>query len=255
MKSLYKAKQATQKLTSDGAPLKKSNQVPPSSKKKQKTRAPLGGTHKKNMCTKAKFQDKPPYEWVNCYYNCNGNKYRPEFIQGGGGGRGYQGGWGYQGQGQGDECVYHNRRDGRGPGRGNYQGTSGNQVGSNYQGNNNGGQNNNGNNKNNGNNGQHYNSGHPGNNGNNHYQGSNQYSNQGSNQGSINSSGNQGNFNQSSGGNDQHHLDMIGGNQGNNHGGNHNDRCVNPLEQQDNYEISLYTNPNMNCYGTQDRLT
>ena len=143
IKSLYKAEQATQKRTSDGAPLKKSNQGPLISNKKQKTRAPFGGTHKKKMCNKAKFQDKPPYEWVNCYYNCNGNKYRPEFIQGGGGGRGYQGGWGYQGQGQVDERVYHNRRDGRGPGRGNYQGTSGNQVGSNYQGNNNGGQNNN----------------------------------------------------------------------------------------------------------------
>ena len=66
-KSLYKIEQATQKRTSDGAPLKKSNQVPPSSKKKQKTRAPLGGPHKKNMCTKATCQDKTPQKWVNCY--------------------------------------------------------------------------------------------------------------------------------------------------------------------------------------------
>ena len=49
MKSLYKAEQATQKRTSDGAPLKKSNQGPPSSNKKQKTRAPFGGTHMKNV--------------------------------------------------------------------------------------------------------------------------------------------------------------------------------------------------------------
>ena len=136
-----------------------------------------------------------------------------------------------------------------GPGSGNYQGTSGNQCGSNYQGNNNGGQNNN---KNNGNNGQHYNGGPPDNNGNNQYQGSNQDSNQGSNQGSINSSGNQGNSNQRSGGNDQHHFDMIVGNQVNNHGGNHNDRRVNPWERQDNDDISLYTNPEMNYYGTQN---
>ena len=88
VKSLYKAEQATQKRTSDGAPLKKSNQGPPSSNKKQKTRVPFGGTHKKNMCTKATCQEKPPREWVNCYYNCNGNNYRPEFTQGGGGGQG-----------------------------------------------------------------------------------------------------------------------------------------------------------------------
>ena len=44
---------------------------------------------------------------------------------------------------------------------------------------------------------------------------------------------------------------MIGGNQGNKHGGNHNDRCVNPWERQDNYDISLYTNPEMKYYGTQ----
>ena len=53
MKFSHKAEQATQKRTSDGAPLKKSNQGPPSSNKKQKTCAPFGGTHKKNMCTKA----------------------------------------------------------------------------------------------------------------------------------------------------------------------------------------------------------
>ena len=66
MKLMYKAEQATQKRTSDGSPLKKSNQGPPSSRKKQKTRAPFGGTQKKNMCTKATCQDKPPHEWVNC---------------------------------------------------------------------------------------------------------------------------------------------------------------------------------------------
>ena len=53
MKLLYKAEQATQKRTSDGAPLKNSNQGPPSSNKKKKTRAHFGGPHKKNMCTKA----------------------------------------------------------------------------------------------------------------------------------------------------------------------------------------------------------
>ena len=67
MKSLYKVEQATQKHTSDGAPLKKSNQGPPSSNNKQKTRATFGGPHKKNMCTKVTCQYKPPYEWVNCY--------------------------------------------------------------------------------------------------------------------------------------------------------------------------------------------
>ena len=75
MKSLNKTEQVTQKRTSDGVPLKNSNQGPLSSNKNQKTRAPFGGTHKKNMCTKATFQDKPPHEWVNCYYKCNGNNY------------------------------------------------------------------------------------------------------------------------------------------------------------------------------------
>ena len=80
MKSLYKAEQATQKRTSDGAPLKKSNQGPTSSNQNQKNREPFGGPRKKNMCTKATCQDKPPHEWVNCYYNRNGNTYRPEFT-------------------------------------------------------------------------------------------------------------------------------------------------------------------------------
>ena len=62
MKSLYRAEQATQKRTSDGAPLKKTNQGPSSSNKKQKTRAPFGCPHKKNMCTKAACQDKQPHE-------------------------------------------------------------------------------------------------------------------------------------------------------------------------------------------------
>ena len=53
MKLLYKEEQATQKHNSDGAPLKTSNQGPLSSNKKHKTRAPFGGIHKKNMCTKA----------------------------------------------------------------------------------------------------------------------------------------------------------------------------------------------------------
>ena len=61
MKFLYKAEQATQKRNSDGAPLKKSNQGPLSSNNKKKTRAPFGGPHKKNMCTKATLQDKPPH--------------------------------------------------------------------------------------------------------------------------------------------------------------------------------------------------
>ena len=87
MKLLYKAEQETQKRTSDGAPLKNPNQGPPSSNKNQKTSAPFGGTHKKNMCTKATFQEKPPHEWVNCYYNRNDNNYGPGFTQGGGGGR------------------------------------------------------------------------------------------------------------------------------------------------------------------------
>ena len=65
MKLMYKAEQMTQKLTSDGAPLKKPNQGSPSSRKKQNTHAPFGGPHKKNMCTKATCQDKPPHEWVN----------------------------------------------------------------------------------------------------------------------------------------------------------------------------------------------
>ena len=186
MKSLNKSEQATQKNTSYGAPLKNSNQVPPSSNKKQKTRAPFVGPHKKNMCTKETCQDKPPHECINFYYNSNGNNYRLDFTQGGGGGRGYQGGRVYHGQGREDERGYHNGRGGHGPGRVNYQGTSGNQGGSNYQGNNIGGQNKNDNHKNNGNNGQYYNRGPPGNSVNNQYQGSNQYSNQGSNQGSIN---------------------------------------------------------------------
>ena len=75
MKLLYKAEQATQKRTSDGAPLKKSNQGHPSSNKKEKTSEPFGGPHKKNMCTKATCQEKPPHEWVNCYYNRIGNNY------------------------------------------------------------------------------------------------------------------------------------------------------------------------------------
>ena len=62
MNPLYKAEQATQKHTPDGLPLKNYNQGPPISNKKQKTRAPLGVTHKKNMCTKATCQDKPPHE-------------------------------------------------------------------------------------------------------------------------------------------------------------------------------------------------
>ena len=61
MKLLYKAEQATQKRTSDGVPLKNSNQGHLSSNKKQNTRAPFGGTHKENMCTKATCQDKPPH--------------------------------------------------------------------------------------------------------------------------------------------------------------------------------------------------
>ena len=92
MKLMYKAEQATQKRTSDGAPLKESNQGSLSSSNKQKTRAPFGGPHKKNMYTKTTCQGKPPHEWVNCYYNRNGNNYRPELAQGGGDGRGYQGG-------------------------------------------------------------------------------------------------------------------------------------------------------------------
>ena len=47
MKLLYNVEQATQKRTSDGAPLKNSNQGPPSSNNKQKTRAPFGDPHKK----------------------------------------------------------------------------------------------------------------------------------------------------------------------------------------------------------------
>ena len=61
MKSLYEAEQVTQKRSSDGALLKNSNQGPPNSNKKQKTCAPFGGTHKKNMCTQATCQDKPPH--------------------------------------------------------------------------------------------------------------------------------------------------------------------------------------------------
>ena len=55
MKLMYKAEQATQKRTSDGAPLKKSNQGPSTSIKKQNTHAPFGGPHKKNMCTKSTY--------------------------------------------------------------------------------------------------------------------------------------------------------------------------------------------------------
>ena len=65
MMLMQKAEQVTQKLTSDGSPLKNSNQGPLSSSKKQNTHAPFGGPHKKNMCTKATCQDKPPHEWVN----------------------------------------------------------------------------------------------------------------------------------------------------------------------------------------------
>ena len=227
MKSMYKAEKVTQKTFSDGAPLKNSNQCPLSSNKKQNTRAPFGGTHKKNMCTKETCQDKQPNEWVNCYYNSNGKNYQTELAQECGGGWGYQGGRVYQGQGRGGGCGYHNVRGGCGPGCRNYQGTSGNQGGSNNQGNNNDVQNNNGNNGNNGNDGQNYNGDPPGNNGNNKYQGSNQDSNQGSNQGPNSSNGNQGNPNQRSGGNNQHHFDMIGGNQGNNQEGNQNDRLMN----------------------------
>ena len=61
MKSLYKAEQSTQKRTSDGAPLKKFNQGPPSSNKNQKNRVPFGGINMKKMYTKAIFQDKPPH--------------------------------------------------------------------------------------------------------------------------------------------------------------------------------------------------
>ena len=67
MKLIYKSEQATPKRTSDGAPLKKTNQGPLISNKKQKTCATFGGPHRKNMCTKATFQDKAPLEWVNCY--------------------------------------------------------------------------------------------------------------------------------------------------------------------------------------------
>ena len=48
---------------------------------------------------------------------------------------------------------------------------------------------------------------------------------------------------------------MIGGNQEKNHGGNQNNRRVNPWEWQGNDDISLYTNPEMNYYGTQPRRT
>ena len=48
---------------------------------------------------------------------------------------------------------------------------------------------------------------------------------------------------------------MIGVNQENNHGGNQKNRRVNPWEQQDNDDISLYMNPKMNYYGTQGHHT
>ena len=65
MKLMYKAEEVTHKRTSDGAPLKKSNQGPSTSIKKQNTHAPFGGPHKKNICTKETYQEKPPHEWVN----------------------------------------------------------------------------------------------------------------------------------------------------------------------------------------------